>query len=98
MENFYQTRKDNSVYNHEMKRYDSNENGSKRIDPKTKFNPSMLYTGWGYSTYQQPTENNYKTFGAQNTNMNKMEQPSEIKEAEFDRGVPINTEYDFTQR
>lgn len=85
MENYYQTRKDNSVYNQEVKRYDSNSIGSKQMEPKSKFNPSMLYQGWGYSTYQQPTENNYKTFGAQNMNMNRCDQPSEMNNVEFER-------------
>ena len=98
MEKYYQTRKDNSVYNQEIKRYDSNGMASKQMDPKTKFNPSMLYQGWGYSTYQQPTENNYKTFGAQNMNINRSDQPSDMKDVEFERWLPLTTEYDFTQR
>ena len=58
----------------------------------------MLYTEWGYSGYQQPIEKNYASFAAKNVNMNKLEHPVDIKEADFERWVPISTEYDYTQR
>ena len=98
MENFYQTRKDNTVYNQDIRRYDSNLDWSKQVENKTKLHPSMLYTGWGYSDHQQPIEKNYVSFAAKNVNMNKLEHPVDIKEADFERWVPISTEYDYTQR
>ena len=81
-----------------VRRYDSNGDWSKQVEAKTKLHPSMLYTEWGYSGYQQPIEKNYVSFAAKNVNMNKLEHPVDIKEADFERWVPISTEYDYTQR
>lgn len=69
----------------------------KQMPPRTGFQPSSLFQGWGYSTYQHPTENSKSRFSAQNISSGKYDKIEEAKE-DFERAVPINTEYEFTQR
>ena len=66
--------------------------------PSASF-PRTVFPGWGFNMFQQPTENNYQSFSAQNlSSAKKTIYEDQKEEDDFERSVQMESEHEYSQR
>jgi len=97
MENSEHIKHFDTNYSRDRGTYEPTGTAQKHPEGRPMYMP-MLYSGWGYSTYQHPPEPEYKGFSAQNLNNDDNNNVSMSKEVEFDRAMATNSEFEYSQR
>ena len=69
------------------------------MNPMREGQPLKMYPDWGNSAFQPPIDNRYHDFSAENRN-NPPSSHKEMKkeEEDFERSVPMNSEYNYSER
>ena len=98
MDNYSYTNQYYNGYNYDTRQVEPQKPTQKPVAQPNPYERRM-FNGWGFSNFQPAVDNNYKTFSAQNLNNAQKEHNNEYKEEEdFERSVPMHSEYNFSHR
>jgi hypothetical protein len=85
-------------YGYDTRQQETFNQMSNQIAPSKNLTRTV-FPGWGFNMFQQPTENNYQNFSAQNLSSAKKTIYEDQKdEDEFERSVQMESEHEYSQR